>query len=100
MDNTDVLEVDFKQLSELATYLMNEQFDKDFSALSNKMSELTDNWFDLEGQHFKTVFTSFMNDAKKINDCVVQLGNFANEMVGNYQTTLNDHVEQMKRVVS
>ena len=100
MDSTDILEVDINQLSELGTYLVNEQFDKDFLALSNGMSGITDNWFDLEGKHFKTVFTSFMNDAKMINDSTVKLGNFANEMAGNYQTILSEYKEKLERVLS
>jgi len=56
------------------------------------MSELTDSWFDLEGEHFKTVFQSFMQDAKKINDCVTELGEFATAMSEEYQTILENHV--------
>ena len=78
---------------------LNEGFDKDFLALSNKMSELTDSWLDLEGEHFKNVFVSFMTDAKKINDCVVQLGQFATEMSTSYQTTLNEHANELNRAL-
>lgn len=100
MNSSDILQVDIQKLGELATYLNNEGFDKDFTALSNKMSELTDNWMDLEGEHFKNVFVSFMSDAKKINDSVVKLGQFANEMANNYQTTLSEHAEELNRVLS
>ena len=99
MDDSDVLEVDFQQLSDLGSFLTNENFDKDFLALSNKMSELTDNWMDLEGEHFKNVFVSFMTDAKKINDCVVRLGQFATTMTGDYQNTLSEHAEKLERVL-
>ncbi len=100
MENSDKLKVDLQSLADLGSFLSNEDFDKDFEALSTAMSELTSSWMDLEGEHFKTVFQSFMNDAKKINGCVETLGAFATTMSSKYQETLNTHLEQLKSVVN
>lgn len=96
---SDGLQIDISQLSELGEYLTDSDFNSNFEKLNNEMSKVTDSWLDLEGEHFKTVFTSFITDAKQISDCVDKLGEHAKKMATSYQGTLDDHTSEMKSVL-
>lgn len=93
------LKVDIEELSKLGEYLLKSDFNDNFDKLDKEMSKITGSWLDLEGDHFKEVFQSFVTDAKKISDCVEDLGDFAKGMSTKYKETLDDHTSEMKKIV-
>ena len=97
-DSKGSLKVDIDQLSTLGDNLKKSDFDSNFEKLKSEMSKITDSWLDLEGEHFREVFESFVTDAKKISDCVELLGDFASKMANSYQGTLDSYSAEMKSV--
>ena len=96
---SDSLKVDIGKLSSLGDYLKNSDFNNNFEKLNTEMSKITGSWLDLEGDHFKEVFQSFITDAKEISDCVENLGDFAKKMAASYQETLDNHSAEMKNIL-
>ena len=94
----DILKVDITKLSTLGDNLLASDFNFDFDQLNQKMSEITNSWLDLEGEHFQTVFESFVTDAKTIHECVENLGTFAKERAAGYMDTLDQYTAEMNKV--
>ncbi len=91
----ELLKVEFDKLSELSTYLTNADFDEKIQRVSGEVSKLDESWFDLDGAEFKDEFTKFLNHAKEINKGVVELGEFAAKMVGQYQDTVESYSKKI-----
>ena len=98
MQENSGLMVDTEKLTGLGDDLAASTFDKDFEALKNKMSTITESWLDVEGSHFSETFSSFMDDAKKINAELVKLGGFARNMSSGYEKTVQDYSNKLDKL--
>ena len=97
-ENT-ALNVDTVELTKLGIYLENTAFDRDFDAMKNKMSTITDScWVDEVGICYSDAFSSFMDDAKKINEELIRSGEFAKEMSSKYEEIVQAYLKKLEEV--
>ena len=87
----NTLKVDTSQLLDYATYLINTEteLNKCLDNLDAMMSTITNGWKDDDGKEFKTSFSKFIVEAKKISDETGKLGKFAKGESANYESAIN-----------
>ena len=96
-DNNTSLKVSIGELKNYGDYLvssvsiLNEKLD----GLSKCMAKLDSSWTDVDGESYISKFSTFINDAKKINNEIDGLGKFATSMSGKYETILLNHLDRM-----
>ena len=96
--SSDFLKVDIEGVSDLGTYLKNADFKDKIQSVSDEVVKLEDSWFDLIGEEYRNIFTDFLRDAKKIDDCVIQLGDFSTDMSEKYKDALEQSTNKIKEI--
>ena len=94
----DSLMVNTERLSECGNYFVSSvaTLDAKLSSLDTKMSVITNNWLDEGGSIFKSEFSKFITEAKKINVEIEKLGTYASDMSDRYDTILQEHYARME----
>ena len=98
MQDSSGLNVDTEKVDSLGNDLISLNFDANFDDLKNKMSTITNSWLDVEGTHFSDTFSSFMDDAKKINTELVDLGKFAKSMSSEYDEIVQSYSSMLDKL--
>ena len=100
MNNSNILKVNTEKLNNLGDSLCKKTYATTFTEMDNKMKEITseNKWFDLEGKYFQETFSSFIADAKKLQEQSEQLGNFAKEMAADYNNQVSTHVKELSNI--
>ena len=95
---SDSLKVNTETLTEYGNYLKSSvtTLDAKLGALDTNNSSVTNSWLDEVGTMYKDKFSSFINDAKKINVEIEKLANYALDISSRYETILQDHYSRME----
>lgn len=95
--SSNSLNVDTSQLVAYGNYLISckETLDSCLDSLNTKMAGITNGWKDEDGEAFKSKFSFFVTEAKKINVEVASLGNYAVKTALKYENVLEKSLELM-----
>ena len=96
-DNNFSLKVSTGEVRNIGKYFTSSvsTLNEKLSDLSNCMSTLSDSWVDKDGESYVSKFSSFIENAKKINDEIDRLGRYATYMADNYESILKSHLDRM-----
>lgn len=88
----DNLNVDTDSLTSYANYLIGcrTSLNTLLNDLNSKMGTITNGWSDTDGQQFKTSFSRFIKEAKKISDEAYNLGIYAKGESSKYNNAVNE----------
>lgn len=91
------LNVDTTQLITYGNYLVSSKatLDTCLDSLNTKMDTITSGWKDEDGEAFKSKFSLFITEAKKINTEIESLGNYAVKVAAKYETLLAESLKLM-----
>ncbi len=96
-DNNSSLKVSTEELKSFGNYLTSSvtSLNEKLESLSTKMATLDSSWLDNDGTSFITKFESFINNSKKINTEIDNLGKYALSMGNNYESILSKYLSRM-----
>ena len=96
-DNNSSLKVSTEELKSFGNYLTSSvtSLNEKLESLSTKMATLDSSWLDKDGTSYIAKFESFINNSKKINTEIDNLGKYALSMGNNYETILSNYLSRM-----
>lgn len=91
------LNVDTEMLQTYGTYLegLRTTLDGLLDTLNTEMTSITNGWKDKDGEAFKSKFSGFITESKKISEEINSLGTYAKAEASKYDTILSESIKMM-----